>query len=294
MIQLSRMELADCGNPEKLIVEILRQLPTLSPPVPVEDIAVAVGIEEIRDLDTEGFEGALIALADKSRGVILVRKNSPPYRRRFSISHELGHFLIPTHVAIDSRGFMCRADDMRMTQSATSDRAARMEVEANRFAAHLLMPPPLLRRELARLRGADISHILQLADRYDVSKEAAARRYVEYQSELCAVVVSKDGVILRIYRQRLFPFVPLSSGDPVPPNSLTARHKGDSLSNWSDVDVSIWIEEGRRQYQRALNEQVLLQRDGFRLTLLNLECEDEEDADLEERIAASWEPKFRR
>lgn len=294
LISLSRMELADCGSPEKLILEILKQLPDLTPPVPVKQIAIAAGIEEVKGLETEAFEGALIALADKSRGVILVNRARPKVRRRFSVGHELGHFLIPTHVAMDAKGFQCRASDMRISAAPSADRADRMEVEANRFAAHLLMPPPMVRKDLSKLRGVDIGHILDLAGRYDVSKEAAARRYVEYTDDVCAVVLSRDGSVMRSYRDRTFPYIPLSSNDRVPAQSMTARYTGDGLSSLEEVETSTWFDDERKLRNASLYEQVLVQAKGFRLTLLSLDLQDEEDEELDDHIEASWRPKFRK
>ena len=59
------MDLADCGSPERLIQTILRHHPDWTPPVPIEALAAAVNILEIRDLDTTSFEGALLTDLDK-------------------------------------------------------------------------------------------------------------------------------------------------------------------------------------------------------------------------------------
>lgn len=287
------MELADVGSPDAIIAAILKQLPNMALPVPVDEIAFAVGIERIAPLETDGFEGALIAVPDKSKGVILVNQNRPRQRKRFSVSHEVGHFLIPTHQAQDARGFQCRTQDMRRTTFTSGDRAAQMEVEANRFAAHLLMPPPMFRRDLERLPGADIEHIIALASKskYDVSKEAAARRYVEYHHEVCAAIVSREGKFLRAYRNSKFPFIPLNVGERVPIGSLTASYSGPSqLSRWEEQDFGNWLGDRLPVGLTALYEQVLLQSDGFRLTLLNVDLQDEEEVEDEERMSTSWQP----
>src|SRR4051812_20077755 len=94
---VSRIDLADAGSPEKLILEILKAEPDLPIPVPVEQLARQLDIADIKDLETDGFIGGLITNQQKSTGVILVNQDLRKERRRFTIGHELGHFLIPSH-----------------------------------------------------------------------------------------------------------------------------------------------------------------------------------------------------
>jgi hypothetical protein len=52
--------------------------------VPVLEIAESVGIVEIKDRDMDAFEGALVANAEKTQGVIAVRSGTQRRRRRYS------------------------------------------------------------------------------------------------------------------------------------------------------------------------------------------------------------------
>jgi adenylate cyclase len=61
-----------------------------------------------------------------------------------------------------------------------------MEVEANRFSSLILMPPPALRTEIGRKSAPSLEHMLSLATKFDVSKDAMARAYAEYHSETIA------------------------------------------------------------------------------------------------------------
>jgi hypothetical protein len=95
-VELDRMAIEDVGaNPERLAQAIHDQLPGLQGAVPVYDIARALDIEEIRDEALSGFEGALITPPEKGTGSILVNATSPRQRRRYTVGHELGHFLNP-------------------------------------------------------------------------------------------------------------------------------------------------------------------------------------------------------
>lgn len=294
-MKIDRIELADFATPEALVAGILKQVPDMPIPVPVEIIAGQLGISEIRRLPTEGFEGGLVAFADRSDGVILVNNHSSRQRQRFTIGHELGHFLNPWHKPRGADGFRCTARDLALTQAKPDDRAARMEVEANRFSADLLFPRPQFRKDLARLKIADVEHVVALARRYDMSKESTARRYVEEHEERMVVVVSQQGMVKRVYRHRSFPYVECRPGAPLPADSATARAavKEGKTSGWLEVDGGVWLDAERGRRSPRLCEQVLGQQNGYRLTLITFD--NDGDADADEDAEGAWaSPTFHR
>lgn len=294
-MNIGRIDLADFVTPEQIVQGILNLVPDIVIPVPLEELARALDITKIERLETCGFEGGLITDITRSEGVILVNQKSPLQRRRFTIGHELGHFLCPCHKPTASGGFMCTTDDMKLSDAKKNDKAACMEVEANRFSALLLMPLPHFRKDVRRHNEVDINHILDLAKRYETSKEATARRYVEIQDEACAAIISHNGRIQRYYKNKEFPFLDVTSGVPVPKGSLTAKIKhsdSTTISEWDETTGSIWLEErGRRA--PMLCEQVLNQRDGYQLTLLIL-AEDPEEIEEDDELEESWTPRFKR
>lgn len=295
MIKISRFDLADFTSPERIVDGIIRHVSDLPIPVPIVELALMLDIIGIEPLETEGFEGGLLTDVEKSEGIILVNETSRLERRRFTIGHELGHFLCPFHKPPSHDQFLCSPDDMRLTFAHEVDRAALMEVEANRFAALLLMPLPHFRKDLRHRKGTDIGHILDLAERYKTSKEATVRRYVDVQDEPCAAVVSHNGHVLRFYRGEDFPYLDVNRGDPVPCDSLTAKANlpEATVSDWEELDGSVWLSVQRGRRVPTICEQVLLQSDGYRLTLLAL-AEDLEDMEEEEDLEESWTPRFRR
>jgi Zn-dependent peptidase ImmA (M78 family) len=100
---------------------------------------------------------------------IWVSRHEPWQRRRFSVAHEIGHFLLHTESGADA--VFCRVGDLRPDPDSP-DRLR--ERQANRFAAELLMPPDLVEREVAR-RGPDP---IALAGLFDVSDVAMGFRLV--------------------------------------------------------------------------------------------------------------------
>ena len=135
-LTIDRMEIDDVGgNPTKLAAAITQQLPDLSKPIPVREIAIAIDIYEIREEPLDGLEGGLIVADDKSEGAILVHRKRPETRKRYTIAHEIGHYVNPWHRSGSPEGFRCRTQDMVLDRYDPNDRAAKMEVQANQFAA---------------------------------------------------------------------------------------------------------------------------------------------------------------
>jgi hypothetical protein len=172
---VARIDLADAGSPEAIVSAILKNEPALRIPVPIEELCRQLDIEDIVPLTVSGFEGGLFTDTAKSRGTIGFNETRPRQRRRFTVAHELGHFLIPTHVPNSDGQFLCSADDMNIISRVTQERRARVESEANRFAALLLMPPPFFRKDVGAKREPNIQAILSLAGRYDTRANSASR-----------------------------------------------------------------------------------------------------------------------
>lgn len=290
---VSRMDLADAGSPEKLVKIILELERDLPLPVPLEDLCAQLDIEELRSMTTEGFEGGLITDRDRSSGIILYREAFEG-RRRFTIAHELGHFLMPSHVPDREGQFLCSRADMMMLKAREGDRRQAMEVEANRFAGLLLMPPPMVRTRMGRLGEPDLEHIPKLARDFGVSKEAMARTYVQNHDEMIAVVFVKDGKIRLSYKSLGFPFITLQCNSDVPAGStfFRGRHQLNVASLMEDCPAELWIDVDRRRRTPAMREQVYLQRDGFAMMLLWLESRDEDEDREDDEIEQSWRVGF--
>jgi IrrE N-terminal-like domain len=213
-IKLDRMALDDVGaNPRRLAEAIHGQLGERKGPVLVDQIARALDIEEIREERISNIEAALVTDPERSYGSILVNLNSSPQRRRFSIGHELGHFLNPLHEPTSSEGFRCTRSDMILAAQNDQDRYVRQEAEANTFAIELLAPRGRVKSYLNP--SPDLAKVLRLAGDLDISREAAARRYVELHDETLAVVFCASGKFSYARRKDEFPSLCLRQGQPL-------------------------------------------------------------------------------
>jgi len=292
-----RMDLADVGSPDAIVRLILQAEPNLLIPVPIEELCRQLDIMEIQDLDADGFEGGLITDTDRSEGIILVKNAKDPRlepRRRFTIAHELGHFLMPSHVPDQPGRFLCKSSDLRRTNAREGDRRQRMEVEANRFASLILMPPPALRQAMRNCTKPDLQHIPALARQFNVSREAMARTYAQYHEEPIAIVVTHEGKVLRHYKRPGFPFITCPNNTSVPTGSLYHRgpHERGIASDFAACIPDHWIEVRRGERAPTLYEQVYPQREGFGLLLLHLELPDEDEEAEEREMKDSWRVGF--
>lgn len=95
---------------------------------------------------------------------IKINKFEPNYRQRFTLAHEIGHFLL--HREMIASGIT----DSIMYRSTLS---SQKEVEANKFASWLLMPYSLVKQASSLLSEVDVEKKVEMmAEQFKVSKDA--------------------------------------------------------------------------------------------------------------------------
>ncbi len=268
-LRLDRMTIEEAGpDPRLLAAAIHAQLPDLQGPVPVHEIARALDIVAIREERTKGFEAALVAPEERGEGVIVVNAKSPWQRQRYSIGHELCHFINPAHRPTALVGqFACTSTDLMASSSISGNSPnikalhARQETEANRFAIELLAPARLVGPYLDD--ASNLRSIIAMADCLDISREASARRYVELHRQDVAVVFSKDGKVRYVAYGPRCPLAALWAGCGV---DVVPRREGLSgLSNGIAAEPGKWF---GHPIPESLIIQTFHQQDGYAMTLL--------------------------
>jgi Zn-dependent peptidase ImmA (M78 family) len=147
-------------------------------PVPVEKIGRALGITITLDQVDDDLSGFLFRDHKAGRTVIGANKSHHPNRLRFTIAHELGHFLLHAgeviHLDEEPASFTVDFRNGRSSKGEDDN-----EKEANLFAAELLMPAKFLRQELEGkhfdLLGNNKA-LEKLAKKYKVSLQALTFR----------------------------------------------------------------------------------------------------------------------
>lgn len=200
----------------------------------LEAIAPKLGLR-ITEVDADAYEGLLRRVKGRMIGTIAMsRAVTDPGRRRFTLAHELGHYLLPAHAESSTP---CRPKDIERWDRTLQGR----EVEANRFAAAALMPKSSIADLFAGEPSFDaVEHI---AARRGTSFTASAYRYVQLSGERIAVVWNERGEAKwakgadELYRRVLT--------GPLAPETFAARmFRGEVVPDAFDrVAATAWFAE---------------------------------------------------
>lgn len=139
---------------------VLREY-TTEIPVKVGALAKALGLKVLVSTLPLNISG-MLKPDDDGDYVIKINRFEPKERQRFTIAHEIAHFLL--HKNLIARGVV----DSALYRSKLS---SRLEAEANRLAADILMPRELVEHERALVPGGvDVDRYL--AQKFEVSLPA--------------------------------------------------------------------------------------------------------------------------
>lgn len=157
--------------------DLLNRTGLLKAPVDLEKVLNAVGISvEVADLG-EDVSG-LLAI-NNGKGFIAYSMGQSGQRQRFTIAHELGHYLLHKSDGEDTvfldKDFIVKY----RSNKAYTENEMRQEQEANAFAASLLMPKELIFKELGKndIQKLPENEVIEkLAQTFDVSVPAMTFR----------------------------------------------------------------------------------------------------------------------
>lgn len=269
---LDRLDLADIDAPRILARQIHKQFGRIDAAVPVIDIARSLDIQDVKLGVFDGFEGMLLTNVARSTGAILANTAKGERRARFTVAHELGHFLLERHVLSDAWGFRCKSNDMRETREMR--REFRQEAEANHFAIELLAPRYLVSDLLAK--DLDLRNAQRVTDLLDISLEASVRRMLDLRPEPLAAVWSYGGRIRYFVKTPAFPFLTREAKAPLPPLSASARAVSNGKQGFTELQEThsiVWTS----QPDLDLYEQTRVSNTGHAITLLWADLPDDEN-----------------
>lgn len=139
---------------------ILKKLDINKAPVDVEKVAEFFSLNVIYyPKFPDSISGTIIK--DVDLHAIGVNANHPKVRQRFTIAHELGHYIM--------------GHDQKTVLDNSFDKKTDNEKEANKFASELLMPIDFLKNDLDK----ENYNIPSLAKKYEVSEQAMSIRLLE-------------------------------------------------------------------------------------------------------------------
>ena len=269
---------------------------------PVDRFAIA----RSRDIEVEpkpgttgGVSGMLLRHGD-SFGILYATHVKSEGFQRFSIAHELGHYFLDGHID------HILPDDGVHTSHAGFVSGDPYELEADQFAAGLLMPATPFERALRR-QDPGLEVIESLAELCRTSLTATAIRYAELTDDAVAVIISTGPVIDFCFMSEtlksLSQLTWLRKGTPVPKGTATgqlnadARRVSDGDRAEEEIDVRDWL--GGSHSVQTIEQVVGLGSYGRTLTVLSCpsledEAYHEDDGDNDEDLVERWTPRFRR
>ncbi len=163
-------------RPEEAARQLLLEHGVLRAPVPVDKLARALGARlSFQPADDDDVSGMLYR--DGTRTIIGVNAAHAKTRQRFTIAHEIGHLILHPGRPI----ILDKLVRVNLRDSASGRASDSEEIQANQFAASLLMPRDLVLTEVRgllarRARLSEEDFIQTLASRFDVSPEAMGYR----------------------------------------------------------------------------------------------------------------------
>ena len=224
------------GMPDAIDLEIVRQMLPSTP--------YGAGVREIKppvEIIGDAFEGMLardpddhavwgIAYNGKARGE----------RQRFTIAHELGHFILHRS---QKQSFNCDSQSVH----TGIDGLRQIEREADEFASNLLMPGDLLREWISNQR-IDLHVLSAIAKRFQVSFEALCIRFIKFTKQRAILVYWDNGFVK--YEWRSSSAVRTRTrirrnGDPQEPLPGTLAADTSVEQEWDGTEMSaaIWCPE---------------------------------------------------
>jgi Zn-dependent peptidase ImmA (M78 family) len=215
--------------------------------IDLEMLAYAAGRLIVEEGGLETSEGRLVATLTRG-GSIRVKAGLNAGRKRFTIAHEIAHFILHP-LEVQDRQHSRR--DFAIFHDASE------EAEANIFAAELLMPEflfkPRSRRGVPSLALFD-----SLAEDFAASTMATAFQYIHYTNEQVALVVSdRQGILWakkakdfwpRIQTKRIHPHSAVGeiiSGKAGNTNKMVRSPAYGWLDNFSDDSEREIMEDTR-------------------------------------------------
>jgi len=255
---------------------ILDELGLLSLPVDIEAVALRHDIlikEMPTELATSNIHGALI-VSDNRVGIFYSKKIENKGFQRFTIAHELGHYFLDGHfdVIFDITGLH--------TSEVAFQSLSHYEIEADHFAAGMLMPEKLCKKLIAKYADG-LEAIHGLANECVVSITASAIRYIDIATAPSAIVISSKNIIeYSFFTKDFFKFGEMpKKGSKVPMGTGAFSLEKEPWRNIQELDSNISIWSGGRSIDCFEQSIVLGQTDKVLTVLSCIEEEDEEVGD---------------
>lgn len=166
---------------EQQVNQILAEARVVNAPVAVDQIAKSKGASVVPYELGDEVSGVLVV--EENRGTIGYNITHHKNRQRFTIAHELGHFILHLDKGKSKEMFVDKDFIIKWRyEKVYTPTEFRHEQEANAFAAALLMPRDFLLKEMSKTKYEDLPEtklIEELAKVFEVSVPAMSYRFAD-------------------------------------------------------------------------------------------------------------------
>lgn len=215
--------------PEATDLDVVRQI--------LPDTPYGQGVRQIlkpMPLIDGAFEGVLARDPDDPEvWGIAYSSQARPERQRFTIAHELGHFVLHRNLKPQ---FNCDQQSVHPGIDTLRD----IEREANDFASNLLMPGDLLRKWISS-QSFDLHVLSGIAKRFQVSFEALCIRFIEFTTDRAILICWDNGFAKYVCRSQSARKSRLNirlMSDPAEPPPGTLAADASITQEWDGIDMS--------------------------------------------------------
>lgn len=243
--------------------QLLTQLQVSSFPVDVAAIAAAQGFE-VREGDKLGNGEAGNTFVKNGRKIILLNKGDHPYRRRFTILHEVAHHVLDLPSV---HGAKLGSSELERFKGRPKE-----EVLCDVFAAECLVPWQLI-QPLTDNLDFNVEAIRDLSDRFEASKPCVASRFAQTSRGLLAYVIAEEGVVRNVIPSKALREKGVwINGVQLPHVSAAASAiRNGVATETADLDGSDWSSSDCASRFACYEEAIHLDEWGQTLSLLTFE-----------------------
>lgn len=159
---------------EEITEQLLKNINIISAPIDPIEISKILGVN-VQPAELESDISGLFVIKDKLAYIRYKENEKNEKRNRFTIAHELGHFVLHKNIPLIIEKSNKEGTLYRDNTSSTGE--VKREREANAFAASLLMPKFLIEKEISDLpEKKDV--VKHLANKFNVSSDAMTFRLI--------------------------------------------------------------------------------------------------------------------
>lgn len=248
----------------KLAALVLQELEIDGKP-DLQVVCKRLGIR-VREVASTAFDGTLVRSRSAQKGVIGVRASIREHgRKRFTVAHEIGHFVLPHHRLLKN---MCRENAVDSYKPSLRQE----ELEANEFAGVFLLPANVIVNKW-NLSEPSLKEISSIADEFETSLTATARRFVDLTEAAMVLLWQSAGTIEWFHKSSAFTYYLPLAELPAPSSMAGRLFAGEVVpDDFEPIDPSLWLDRRDADKVQSLREHsILLANYSAVLTLLLVE-----------------------